>query len=85
MERVTFISNIFIVHPNRGHQSFFYEIGGACPYWCFIIKRTNNKEFDRKEQTENKESEIFTRTLKLMLRNEAILPYWGLISYFLYG
>jgi hypothetical protein len=51
----------------------------------FINERTNNKEFDIKEQTENRETKIFTRTLKLILRNEAILPYSGLIFSLLYG
>jgi hypothetical protein len=37
----------------------------------FINERTNNKEFDIKEQTENRETKIFTRTLKLILRNDS--------------
>jgi hypothetical protein len=25
---------------------FFYETGGACPYWCFIKRIAKNKKLD---------------------------------------
>jgi hypothetical protein len=33
---------------------FFYETGGACPYWCFIKSIAKNKKFDCTKQTAKK-------------------------------